>query len=317
MRIIRIGLDASKHVFQVHGVDGNDEPALRRQLRRGAVASLLAKLAPTRIGIEIHQADCSPRSPRHDPLATIPGSDRSDRRGQLRAQSTRCEGIPLRPPPRPAPGQAFAAWLGITPRERSTAGRQRLGKISRHGDECLRRLLVLGAPAVIRQANPRVAPAGHRPTRRASPWLLQLLARKPRKLAAIALANKACPGAGRGWPASCGPGWRAARSTVVRCRHKPFRRSSRSGACKDSSKMAIGQSEDRDTPLNPMGLRPRWDVWDPVRETHLGQRSIRPHTKAGHMTPTDQTHARCAALASRGPSTDGLSGSPNPSQPDA
>ena len=51
--------------------------------------------------------------------------------------------------------------------------------------------------------------------------------------------------------------------------------------------------------------------------SNLGQRSIRPHTKAGHMTPTDQTHARCTALASRGPSTDGLSGSPNPSQPDA
>ena len=43
--------------------------------------------------------------------------------------------------------------------------------------------------------------------------------------------------------------------------------------------MAIGRTEDRDTPLNPVGLRPRQDVWDPVRVTHLGQRSRRPHHK--------------------------------------
>jgi transposase len=77
-------------------------------------------------------------------------------------------------------GRHFAAWLGITPRQHSTAGRQRLGKISREGDKGLRRLLVLGATSVIQQAKPG----------RASPWLLQLLARKPKKLAAIALANK-------------------------------------------------------------------------------------------------------------------------------
>ena len=92
-------------------------------------------------------------------------------------------------------GRHFAAWIGITPRENSTAGKHRLGKISREGDESLRRLLVLGATAVIQQAKPG----------RSSAWLLGLLARKPKKLAAVALANKACPGAGRGWPASSGP----------------------------------------------------------------------------------------------------------------
>ena len=53
-------------------------------------------------------------------------------------------------------------------------------------------LLVLGATAVIQHANPRVKPAGQRPTGRpaTSPWLLNLLGRKPRKLAAVALANK-------------------------------------------------------------------------------------------------------------------------------
>jgi transposase len=76
----------------------------------------------------------------------------------------------------------LAAWLGLVPRQCSTAGRQRLGGISRAGDERLRQLLVLGATAVIRHAQPG------RPA--ATPWLLGLLARKPRKLAAVALANK-------------------------------------------------------------------------------------------------------------------------------
>jgi transposase len=77
-------------------------------------------------------------------------------------------------------GRHFAAWIGITPRENSTAGKHRPGKISREGDESLRRLLVLGATAVIQQAKEG----------RTSPWLLGLLARKPKKLAAVALANK-------------------------------------------------------------------------------------------------------------------------------
>jgi transposase len=77
-------------------------------------------------------------------------------------------------------GRHFAAWLGITPRENSTAGRQQLGRISKQGDEDLRRLLVLGATAVIQQAKPG----------RASPWLLGLLGRKSKKVAALALANK-------------------------------------------------------------------------------------------------------------------------------
>jgi transposase len=77
-------------------------------------------------------------------------------------------------------GRHFAAWLGLTPKENSTGGRHRQGRISRQGDEGLRKLLVLGATAVI-----RFATAG-----RASPWLINLLARRPKKLAAVALANK-------------------------------------------------------------------------------------------------------------------------------
>jgi transposase len=76
----------------------------------------------------------------------------------------------------------FAAWLGLVPRECSTGGRQRLGGISRAGDERLRQVLVLGATAVVRHAKPG------RPI--ASAWLLNLLSRKPNKLAAVAVANK-------------------------------------------------------------------------------------------------------------------------------
>ena len=79
-------------------------------------------------------------------------------------------------------GRHFAAWLGLTPRENATGGKPRMGGISRAGNERLRELLVLGATAVIRHAKPG------RPS--VSAWLLKLLERKPRKLAAVALANK-------------------------------------------------------------------------------------------------------------------------------
>jgi len=79
-------------------------------------------------------------------------------------------------------GRHFAAWLGLVPKEHSTGGRQRLGGISRAGNERLRQLLVLGATAVIQHAKPG--------SKSASAWLLALLERKPRKLAAVALANK-------------------------------------------------------------------------------------------------------------------------------
>jgi len=80
-------------------------------------------------------------------------------------------------------GRHLAAWLGLTPQEHSTGGKQRMGGISRAGNERLRQLLVIGATSVIRFAD--------RPgNKQANEWLLKLLARKPRKLVAVALANK-------------------------------------------------------------------------------------------------------------------------------
>jgi transposase len=78
-------------------------------------------------------------------------------------------------------GRDFAAWIGLVPREDSTGGKQKLGPISKQGDRYLRRILVVGAHAVLKLA--RQKPEKY-------PWLTQLLARRPFKVVAVALANK-------------------------------------------------------------------------------------------------------------------------------
>jgi transposase len=78
-------------------------------------------------------------------------------------------------------GRDFAAWIGLVPRQDSTAGKQKLGPISKQGDRYLRRILAVGAHSVLRRAK-------QNPER--YPWLTQLLARRPFKVVAIALANK-------------------------------------------------------------------------------------------------------------------------------
>jgi transposase len=323
MTIIRIGMDTSKQVFQLHGVDRQEQPVLRQQLRRGELAKFFAKLPPTRVGLEAcgaaHHWARVLRELGHEPMLIPPQyvkpyvkrgkNDASDAaaiceamsrpemrfvpikrreeqaalmlikgRGLLVKQKTmlinairgqaaefgvvgakgphkiaavlqkvasdtavpalaremiallgeqlaglegRLERLEAKlmalhkaePKSRllatiPGVGpitalsialkvpdamvfrsaRHFAAWLGITPREHSTAGRARPGRISRQGDAGLRRLLVLGATAVIQQVKQRrkAQPAGYRD----QPWLVALLARKPSKLAALALANK-------------------------------------------------------------------------------------------------------------------------------
>jgi transposase len=78
-------------------------------------------------------------------------------------------------------GRDFAAWIGLVPRQDSTGGKQKLGPISKQGDRYLRRILVVGAHSVLRRA---------KKTPQKYPWLTQLLARRPFKVVAIALANK-------------------------------------------------------------------------------------------------------------------------------
>jgi len=78
-------------------------------------------------------------------------------------------------------GRDLAAWIGLVPREGSTGGKQKLGPISKQGDQYLRRILVVGAHAVLKRA--RQQPEKY-------PWLTGLLARKPFRVVAVALANK-------------------------------------------------------------------------------------------------------------------------------
>src|SRR5258708_6743102 len=317
-QIIRIGMDTSKHFFQLHGVDTAERPVLRRKLRRKEMAGFFAKLPPTEIGMEACGAahywgrvlrelghTVKLIAPQHvKPYIKRNKNDGRDAEGiceamsrptmqfvpvkteeqqaalmlvgmrerlvarrtqlsnairgyaaefgltaakgldkiepllakiaadealpvlardlfamhgreyvQLQAElkkiearlmawhrantdSRRLAQIPgigpvvattlvmKAPDPRLFPsGRHFAAWIGLTPKDHSTAGKTRLGTITRAGDEMLRSVLVAGATAVIQQA--RRGPG------RASPSLLALLARKSSpKLAAIALANK-------------------------------------------------------------------------------------------------------------------------------
>ena len=78
-------------------------------------------------------------------------------------------------------GRQFAAWLGLTPKPRSSGGKERLGRVSREGNVYLRRLLVTGMTAVLRHT---------RADTTRNPWAAKLLERKPARLVTVALANK-------------------------------------------------------------------------------------------------------------------------------
>lgn len=89
----------------------------------------------------------------------------------------------LAPPPETfRSGRDFAAWIGLTPRQKSTGGKERLGRTSRMGECTLRRLLIIAASGVVRWAKRKGVPAGSR--------LARMHARKPPMLGIVALANK-------------------------------------------------------------------------------------------------------------------------------
>lgn len=317
--IARLGIDTSKSLFQLHGVDEREVAVLRKQVRRGQFLAFIAKLAPTEIGLEAcgashywarqlqalgHEVRLLPpqhvkpyagrnkndkidaaaiceamsRPPLREGFVAIKSAEQSaaqmllgtrdgllQRRTQLgntirghaaefglvtpkglahvtplleriasdetvpalakeqfailgeefvelgpriaqlekklkafqRSNEVcrRLVEVPIIGPviassmvvkiPNPAAfrsGRKCAAWVGLTPKDHSTAGKMRHGGITRAGDERLRAALVSGATAYIQQVK--------RGRTKPSPWLAGLLKRKPEKLVAVALANK-------------------------------------------------------------------------------------------------------------------------------
>jgi len=81
-----------------------------------------------------------------------------------------------------ASGRQFAAWLGLTPQQHSTGGKTQLGGISKQGDRYLRRLLVIGATAVMRHTKDKTTPMAN--------WIRKLMEKKPFRVVSVALANK-------------------------------------------------------------------------------------------------------------------------------
>lgn len=170
MQVTTIGIDLAKNVFQVHGVDGSGAVVIRRALRRSQVLAWFAGRPRCVEGIDrqIVAAGREDTTCRH--LITAPGY------GPI--LSSAMAAIVTDPGAFKRAGD-FAASLGLVPRQDGTGGKVWLGPISKRGNGYLRRLLVNGATALIN-------------TKRAKqdPWLARLLAAKPRKLVAVALANK-------------------------------------------------------------------------------------------------------------------------------
>lgn len=179
-----IGLDIAKNVFHAHGADERGAMVFRRKLTRAKLlsssspVSLLAwwrwRRAAARISVldrEIARRAKEDEAARR--LMTIPGI------GPIAATAI----LALAPPIETfRKGRDFAAWLGLAPRQHSTGGKQRLGSISKMGERTIRRLLIIGGSSMVRQACRFGAPAGS--------WLERMLARKPRMLVSVALANK-------------------------------------------------------------------------------------------------------------------------------
>lgn len=137
---------------------------------------LITTLTSLEENIAVLDSEISRRS-KEDPVArrlmTIPGV------GPITATAVAALAPPIETF---ATGRDFAAWLGLTPLQKSTGGKQRLGAISKMGERTLRRLLIIGSSAVVSHACRRGAPGGS--------WLARMLARKPRMLVTVALANK-------------------------------------------------------------------------------------------------------------------------------
>jgi transposase len=137
---------------------------------------LLAQIAGLSAQIDALEKDVRQRAAQDETtrrLMTIPGV------GALVATAL----TTFAPPPETfSKGRDFAAWAGLTPRQHSSGGKERLGKTSKMGQRDIRRLLIIGAVGCVRWAARKGEPEGT--------WLARMMARKPRMLVAVALANR-------------------------------------------------------------------------------------------------------------------------------
>jgi len=171
--VARVGLPQVKELLAVIA-DPDDEriPPLARTCLEGLSRQLLSlEREITITERRIHAWHRSNQASRQ--LETIPGI------GPITASALAAS---IADPEVFRSGRELAAWIGLVPRQNSTGGKQRMGRISKQGDHYLRWLLVVGAMTVIRH--------GRRTNFEKNPWLGDLVARKPTKLAAVALANK-------------------------------------------------------------------------------------------------------------------------------
>ncbi|HUT49654.1 MAG TPA: IS110 family transposase [Alphaproteobacteria bacterium] len=170
--VARVGLPQVKALLAVIADEADDRlPPLARSCPQGLAAQLMSLEGEiTAAGQRIHAWHRSNEASRR--LETIPGI------GPITASALAAT---ITDPSLFRSGRELAAWIGLVPRQNSTGGKARLGRISKQGDPYLRWLLVVGAMTVIRHAKRRGT---------ANPWLAELIAHKPTKVAAVALANK-------------------------------------------------------------------------------------------------------------------------------
>ncbi len=165
-----------KRLAEAIDEESNGLPAMVRDTGRlyleqiGALTSQVAVLEK-QLRAESYRSETTRR------LQTMPGV------GPITAVSIENFAPPMRSFRR---GRDFAAWLGLVPRQNSTGGKQRLGRTSKMGQRDIRRLLIVGAMAVVGWAMRRKEPSGS--------WISRMLASKPKMLVAIALANKMARG---------------------------------------------------------------------------------------------------------------------------
>lgn len=147
-------------------------PELARSILQMMVDQLRDTMARVQ-QIEIQLLRWHKQSPVSRLLATIPG---------IGVMSATAIAATVTDPSLFRSGRDFAAWLGMTPRQNSSGGKERLGRTSKRGDKYIRSLLVTGAVAVLRHTRTR--------TTKDAAWVRGLLARRPAKVVAMALANK-------------------------------------------------------------------------------------------------------------------------------